>query len=62
MVQYRRNQELLYERPEALSADRRPDTGRVQAVFQKVRADKRTLLTETEAKDVVAAYGLPVSR
>jgi acetyltransferase len=62
MVQYRRNQESLYERPEALPTDRRPDTPRVQAIFQKVRADKRTLLTETEAKDVLAAYGLPVSR
>jgi acetyltransferase len=62
MVQYRRNQELLYERPEALPAGRQPDTPRVHAIFQKVRADKRTLLTETEAKDVLAAYGLPVSR
>ncbi len=62
MVQYRRNQELLYERPEAIPEDRRPDTARVRQIFQTVRAEKRTLLTETEAKEVLAAYGLPVAR
>jgi acetyltransferase len=62
MVQYRRNQELLYERPEALPQDRRPDSARVRQIIQKVRAENRTLLTEAEAKDVLAAYGLPVAR
>jgi acetyltransferase len=62
MVQYRRNQELLYERPEALPEDRRPDTSRVRQIFQKARAEKRALLTETEAKDVLAAYGVPVAQ
>jgi acetyltransferase len=62
MVEYRRNQELLYERPEAVPEDRRPDTARVRQIFDKVRAEKRTLLTETEAKEALAAYGLPVAR
>jgi acetyltransferase len=60
MVQYRRNQELLYETPEALPEDITPDARRVQQVFGHVRSTGRTLLTEVEAKDVLAAYGVPV--
>jgi acetyltransferase len=60
MVQYRRSQELLYETPAALPQDWAPDTRRVQEVFARVRAEKRTLLTEAEAKEVLAAYGVPV--
>ena len=63
MVQYRRNQELLYERPEALPEDRQPDTQpRSGRSSQQARAESRTLLTEAEAKEVLAAYGMPVSR
>jgi acetyltransferase len=62
MVQYRRNQELLYERPEALPEDRRPDTARVRQIFENARAERRPLLTEAEAKEALAAYGVPVAR
>jgi acetyltransferase len=61
MVRYRRSQELLYEKPEALPADWAPDPARVRAVFEKARAENRTLLTEAEAKDVLSAYGIPVT-
>ena len=60
MVQYRRNQELLYETPPALPEDAPPDANRVRQIFQRVRAAGRTLLTEVEAKEVLAAYGVPV--
>jgi acetyltransferase len=60
MVQYRRNQELLYETPAALPEDVTPDTQRVQQIFAQARAAGRTLLTEVEAKQVLAAYGAPV--
>jgi acetyltransferase len=60
MVQYRRNQELLYEQPAALPEDWRPDQVRVRALFQQVRDAGRTLLTEFEAKDVLTCYGIPV--
>jgi acetyltransferase len=58
MVQYRHNQELLYETPAAIPEDRPPDTARVRQIFQKVREAKRTLLSEVEAKEVLSAYGI----
>ncbi len=60
MVQYRRNQELLYETPEALPDDWQPNSLRVKQLIAKARAASRTLLTEDEAKELLAAYGLPV--
>jgi acetyltransferase len=60
MVQYRRSQELLYETPQALPGDWKPDADRARAVFDRVRTENRTLLDEAEAKDVLAAYGIPV--
>jgi acetyltransferase len=61
MVQYRRSLELLYEAPAALPEDWAPDRDRVRNVFAAVRAAGRTLLTEAEAKSVLAAYGIPVT-
>ncbi len=61
MVQYRRNQELLYETPPALPEDWRPDGERVRRLIAGARTAGRTLLTEAEAKDLLAAYGLPVT-
>ncbi len=61
MVQYRRNQELLYETPPALPEDGRPDADRVRQIIAAARAAGRTLLTEAEAKELLAAYGLPVT-
>jgi acetyltransferase len=60
MVQYRRNQELLYQTPEALPENGSQDTQRVRQIIQQVRASGRTLLTEVEAKEVLAAYDVPV--
>jgi acetyltransferase len=62
MVRYRRAQELLYETPEALPMDRPPDLERVRQLIATARAAGREWLSEAEAKDVLAAYGLPVSR
>ncbi len=61
MVQYRRNQELLYETPPALPEDWRPDAEAVRRIIGAARSAGRTLLTEAEAKQMLAAYGLPVA-
>ncbi|MCI0640370.1 MAG: bifunctional acetate--CoA ligase family protein/GNAT family N-acetyltransferase [Gemmataceae bacterium] len=60
MVQYRRNQELLYERPAALPEDWAPDQKRVQTIIEQARRAGRALLTEVEAKQLLGAYGIPV--
>jgi acetyltransferase len=62
MVGYRRSQELLYETPGALPDDWKPDTQRVASQIQAARAAGKTLLTEAESKEVLSAYGLPVTR
>lgn len=60
MVQYRRNQELLYEAPLAIPQDAEPKREAVRSVIAGARAEQRLLLTEVEAKQVLAAYGIPV--
>jgi acetyltransferase len=51
----------LYETPVLRAdADEGPDRARVQQIIAQVRAAGRTLLTEVESKQVLAAYGLPV--
>jgi acetyltransferase len=60
MVQYRRNQELLYERPAASPEGWAPDQKKVRALLDQARTAGRTLLTEVEAKLLLAAYGVPV--
>ena len=62
---YRRNQAQLLEAPGALSnAPRQPqvDLGAVNAIRDRVLAEKRTILTEHEAKAMLALFGLPVPR
>lgn len=61
MVQYRRNQNLLYECPERTPDDTQPDPKRVRQIIDNVRKSGRTLLTEIEAKAMLAAYGLPTT-
>lgn len=60
MVEYRRNQDLLMETPVSIPTLFQPDTDKAKAIVQKVFADQRDMLTEPEAKAVLAAYGIPV--
>ncbi|MBM3568000.1 MAG: bifunctional acetate--CoA ligase family protein/GNAT family N-acetyltransferase [Alphaproteobacteria bacterium] len=60
LVHYRRNQEQLIETPPALPAEFRPDAATARAAIATARVEGRDLLTEIEAKAVLAAYGLPV--
>ncbi|MEW6251350.1 MAG: bifunctional acetate--CoA ligase family protein/GNAT family N-acetyltransferase [Planctomycetota bacterium] len=60
LVRYRLNQEILTQVPRSLPTDFTPLPGAARAVIEQVLADDRELLTEPEAKQVLAAYGLPV--
>jgi acetyltransferase len=59
MVDYKRNQALLMETP-AFSHETVPETDKVKRIVAEVLGEGRKLLTEPEAKAVLAAYGIPV--
>jgi acetyltransferase len=60
---YRRNQAQLMEVPTARAADEpRPDLKKTTAIRDTALAQGRTLLTEHEAKELLAAFGLPVPK
>ncbi|MCB1376653.1 MAG: acetate--CoA ligase family protein, partial [Rhodobacteraceae bacterium] len=60
---YARNQAELAEAPPAIQVQggAPPDTARVREIVEAVLAENRELLTEPEAKDVFAAYRIPVA-
>jgi len=60
MAEYLRNQEMLIETPDSLPSDFFPDTSGARDIVQKALAEDRDSLTEPEAKDLLAAYGIPV--
>ncbi|SNS78829.1 acetyltransferase [Noviherbaspirillum humi] len=60
MVQYQRNQRLLMEVPTMPEKAGREDRRRARAMVQQALADGRSILSEPEAKRVLAAYGIPV--
>ncbi|NJK34862.1 MAG: bifunctional acetate--CoA ligase family protein/GNAT family N-acetyltransferase [Oscillatoriales cyanobacterium SM2_2_1] len=61
MWRYSSNLRALYETPVLPSAadEEGPDRARVAEIFAQVRQGDRTVLTEYEAKQVLAAYGIP---
>jgi acetyltransferase len=60
MVGYRRNQDQLMETPPSLAVDQAPDTASARRLVDAVLAEGRTILTEPEAKALLAAYDIPV--
>jgi len=60
MVNYRRNQESLTETPPSVPEDFTPDTDAARRAIDAALADGREWLTEPEAKEVMAAYAIPV--
>ncbi|MFH1914679.1 MAG: bifunctional acetate--CoA ligase family protein/GNAT family N-acetyltransferase [Pseudomonadota bacterium] len=60
MAEYQRNQEMLIETPDSLPSDFFPDTTRAREIVRKALDAGRASLTEPEAKDILAAYGIPV--
>jgi acetyltransferase len=64
MWQYADNLKALYETPAMPedSATWAPDRKLVESIIAKSRAEGRTILTEFESKQVLAAYGIPVAK
>jgi acetyltransferase len=57
---YRRGQELLMQTPPAMAEEFVPDTAAARALLQTVLSQGRSMLSEKEAKQLLAAYGIPV--
>ncbi len=64
MWQYADNLKALYETPAMPedSATWTPDRKLVESIVARSRGEKRTILTEFESKQVLAAYGIPVAK
>jgi acetyltransferase len=60
MVEYRRNQDALMQTPPSAPERFTPDRAAARGVIDAVLASGRDLLTEPEAKALLAAYGIPV--
>jgi acetyltransferase len=60
MAEYLQNQEMLIETPDSMPSDFFPDTSGARDIASKALEQGRERLTEPEAKDILAAYGIPV--
>jgi acetyltransferase len=60
VVRHYERQALLTEVPESIPRASQPNTALARAIITGALAEGRTILTEPESKDVLAAYGIPV--
>lgn len=60
LLRYRRSQELLMETPPNVPEAFSPQTERAREIIRKILEEGRQWLMETEAKEVLSAYGIPV--
>lgn len=60
LVKYRRAQERLMQTPPSVAEGFGPDAAAARAVIEAALGEARDVLTEHEAKQVLAAYGIPV--
>jgi acetyltransferase len=61
-VQYRRNREALFETPPAIQTAFEPDIAGAASIVRNALGEDRLLLTESEAKAILTAYGIPVAQ
>lgn len=62
VMQYRRNQRLLMQVPPSIDDSIPPDVERAYVVIRGALASGREILSEPEAKEVLAAYGIAVAQ
>ncbi len=60
LVRYSANQEALMETPDSIPEDFSVDDARVRTIIDAAMSEGRGWLTEYEAKQVLAAYAIPV--
>jgi acetyltransferase len=59
---YRKNQELLLQVPEPLSYRSEPDLQSARMIIEGALAEERRVLTTSEAKAMLAAFGIPTTQ
>lgn len=59
-VTYRRNQEQLLQAPPSTAAEVEPDADRARAVLRAALAAGQDWLTDAQARELMAAYGIPM--
>jgi acetyltransferase len=60
MVEYRRNQRLLMQVPPAAPPGHPAQRDAARAIVEQALREQRAILSEPEAKSLLAAYGIPV--
>jgi acetyltransferase len=60
IVHYHRNQDIITQVPPSAPTDFTPMIPQARSVIEKCLSNGRDLLTEAEAKEVLAAYGVPI--
>ena len=60
LARYRHSQEILLQTPPSVARDFAPDAAAARRVIDAALGESRDLLTEPEAKQLLAAYGIPV--
>ncbi len=61
-MQYRRNQELLFETPPAEADASAPESATARAIVDNAVRENRAMLSEPEAKAILRAYGIEVAQ
>lgn len=59
LVEFRRNQALLTETPQTIEDATAPDKDMARQLLAEARLEKRDMLSEPEAKSILACYGIP---